>query len=38
MRPMLTQRKAARACGVCRTTIRRRRREAGELPGSVQDE
>ncbi|MFK0101848.1 helix-turn-helix transcriptional regulator [Streptomyces sp. NPDC091040] len=36
-RPMLTQREAAHACGVSRTTIRRRR-EAGELPGSVQDE
>ncbi|MGW1129863.1 helix-turn-helix domain-containing protein [Streptomyces sp. NPDC002526] len=36
-RPMLTQREAARACGVSRTTIRRRR-EAGELPGAVQDE
>ncbi|TRV71774.1 hypothetical protein FKN01_31325 [Streptomyces sp. 130] len=36
-RPMLTQREAAIACGVSRTTIRRRR-EAGELPGAVQDE
>lgn len=35
-RPMLTQREAAAACGVSRTTIRRRR-EAGELPGAVQD-
>ncbi|MFF9870477.1 helix-turn-helix domain-containing protein, partial [Streptomyces sp. NPDC013953] len=35
-RPMLTQREAATACGVSRTTIRRRR-EAGELPGAVQD-
>ncbi|MGW7824454.1 helix-turn-helix domain-containing protein [Streptomyces puniciscabiei] len=33
---MLTQREAAGACGVSRTTIRRRR-EAGELPGSVLD-
>ncbi|MGW7824696.1 helix-turn-helix domain-containing protein [Streptomyces puniciscabiei] len=33
---MLTQREAADACGVSRTTIRRRR-EAGELPGSVLD-
>ncbi|MFJ3973400.1 helix-turn-helix domain-containing protein [Streptomyces parvus] len=36
-RPMLTQREAAAACGVSRTTIRRRR-EAGGLPGAVQDE
>ncbi|MEU2489578.1 helix-turn-helix domain-containing protein [[Kitasatospora] papulosa] len=36
-RPMLTQREAAAACGVSRTTIRRRR-EAGGLPNSVQDE
>ncbi|MFJ7258232.1 helix-turn-helix domain-containing protein [Streptomyces sp. NPDC098085] len=36
MRPMLTQREAATACGVSRTTIRRRR-EAGDLPGAVQD-
>ncbi|MFD3923905.1 helix-turn-helix transcriptional regulator [Streptomyces sp. NPDC058595] len=36
-RPMLTQREAAAACGVSRTTIRRRR-EAGDLPNSVQDE
>lgn len=36
-RPMLTQREAATACGVSRTTIRRRR-EAGDLPNSVQDE
>ncbi|MFJ5198270.1 helix-turn-helix domain-containing protein [Streptomyces sp. NPDC088394] len=35
-RPMLTQREAATACGVSRTTIRRRR-EAGDLPGAVQD-
>ncbi|MCY0954135.1 helix-turn-helix domain-containing protein [Streptomyces sp. H27-S2] len=35
-RPMLTQREAADACGVSRTTIRRAR-EAGDLPGSVQD-
>ncbi|MEU5492337.1 helix-turn-helix domain-containing protein [Streptomyces sp. NPDC020196] len=35
-RPMLTQREAAAACGVSRTTIRRRR-EAGDLPGAVQD-
>ncbi|MFJ9059940.1 helix-turn-helix transcriptional regulator [Streptomyces sp. NPDC102409] len=34
-RPMLTQREAATACGVSRTTIRRR--EAGDLPGAVQD-
>ncbi|MYV70399.1 helix-turn-helix domain-containing protein [Streptomyces sp. SID2131] len=36
-RPLLTQREAASACGVSRSTIRRRR-EAGELPGCVQDE
>ncbi|GAA3289228.1 hypothetical protein GCM10020295_00650 [Streptomyces cinereospinus] len=36
-RPLLTQREAAAACGVSRSTIRRRR-EAGELPGSVLDE
>jgi hypothetical protein len=36
-RPLLTQREAAAACGVSRTTIRRRR-EAGELPGAVLDE
>lgn len=36
-RPLLTQREAADACGVSRTTIRRRR-EAGELPGAVLDE
>ncbi|MEV3898351.1 helix-turn-helix transcriptional regulator [Streptomyces anulatus] len=36
-RPMLTQREAATACGVSRSTIRRRR-EAGDLPGAVQDE
>ncbi|ROV64512.1 helix-turn-helix transcriptional regulator [Streptomyces globisporus] len=36
-RPMLTQREAATACGVSRTTIRRRR-DAGDLPGAVQDE
>ncbi|MFJ5129950.1 helix-turn-helix transcriptional regulator [Streptomyces sp. NPDC088555] len=35
-RPMLTQREAAAACGVSRTTIRRRR-EANDLPGAVQD-
>jgi hypothetical protein len=35
-RPLLTQREAATACGVSRSTIRRRR-EAGELPGCVQD-
>lgn len=35
-RPMLTQREAATACGVSRTTIRRRR-EAGDLPNAVQD-
>ncbi|MFJ2590859.1 helix-turn-helix domain-containing protein [Streptomyces sp. NPDC087538] len=34
-RPMLTQREAATACGVSRTTIRRR--EDGDLPGAVQD-
>ncbi|MFE7244866.1 helix-turn-helix domain-containing protein [Streptomyces sp. NPDC057580] len=33
---MLTQREAAAACGVSRTTIRRRC-EAGDLPGAVQD-
>ncbi|WP_149561545.1 helix-turn-helix domain-containing protein [Streptomyces cacaoi] len=36
-RPMLNQREAARACGVSRTTIRRRR-EDGALPGAVLDE
>lgn len=36
-RPLLTQREAAAACGVSRTTIRRRR-EAGELPGAVLDD
>ncbi|MCD9904473.1 helix-turn-helix domain-containing protein [Streptomyces sp. MT29] len=36
-RPMLTQREAAAACGVSRSTIRRRR-EAGDLPNAVQDE
>ncbi|WP_371637718.1 helix-turn-helix domain-containing protein [Streptomyces zaomyceticus] len=36
-RPLLTQREAATACGVSRSTIRRRR-EAGELAGCVQDE
>ncbi|MER6480927.1 helix-turn-helix transcriptional regulator [Streptomyces filamentosus] len=36
-RPLLSQREAAAACGVSRSTIRRRR-EAGELPGCVQDE
>lgn len=36
MRPMLTQREAATACGVSRTTIRRRR-EAGDLPNAFQD-
>ncbi|MFF7366027.1 helix-turn-helix domain-containing protein [Streptomyces sp. NPDC008125] len=35
-RPLLNQREAATACGVSRTTIRRRR-EAGDLPGAVQD-
>ncbi|MFF6794278.1 hypothetical protein ACFY9C_35010 [Streptomyces filamentosus] len=35
-RPMLNQREAAAACGVSRSTIRRRR-EAGLLPGSVED-
>ncbi|MFJ3465844.1 hypothetical protein [Achromobacter spanius] len=34
-RPMLTQRETAAACGVSRITIRRR--EAGDLPNSVQD-
>ncbi|MFD3657951.1 helix-turn-helix transcriptional regulator [Streptomyces sp. NPDC058620] len=34
---MLTQREAAAACGVSRSTIRRRR-EAGDLPGAVSDE
>ncbi|MCD9901195.1 helix-turn-helix domain-containing protein [Streptomyces sp. MT29] len=34
---MLTQREAAAACGVSRSTIRRRR-EAGGLPGAVSDE
>ncbi|MFF1482946.1 helix-turn-helix transcriptional regulator [Streptomyces sp. NPDC058301] len=33
---MLTQREAATACGVSRTTIRRRR-EDGDLPGAIQD-
>ncbi|MFF6888579.1 helix-turn-helix transcriptional regulator [Streptomyces sp. NPDC012421] len=36
-RPLLTQREAAAACGVSRSTIRRRR-EAGDLAGCVQDE
>ncbi|MFJ8255563.1 helix-turn-helix transcriptional regulator [Streptomyces sp. NPDC094466] len=36
-RPILTQREASDACGVSRSTIRRRR-EAGDLPGAVQDE
>ncbi|MFJ9641425.1 helix-turn-helix domain-containing protein [Streptomyces sp. NPDC101178] len=36
-RPMLTQREAATAGGVSRSTIRRRR-EAGDLPGAVSDE
>ncbi|CAM5291290.1 hypothetical protein STENM327S_03609 [Streptomyces tendae] len=36
-RPLLTQREAAAACGVSRSTIRRRR-EAGELPGAVLDD
>lgn len=36
-RPLLTQREAAAACGVSRTTIRRRR-EDGELPGAVLDD
>ncbi|MEU0061085.1 helix-turn-helix domain-containing protein [Streptomyces sp. NPDC006334] len=35
--PSAAQREAATACGVSRTTIRRRR-EAGELPGSVLDD
>ncbi|WP_371631840.1 helix-turn-helix domain-containing protein [Streptomyces sp. NBC_00341] len=35
-RPVLTQREAATACGVSRTTIRRRRGD-GDLPGAVQD-
>ncbi|MFC9486575.1 helix-turn-helix domain-containing protein [Streptomyces hydrogenans] len=35
-RPMLNQREAAAACGVSRSTIRRRR-EAGLLPGAVED-
>ncbi|MFB6878962.1 helix-turn-helix domain-containing protein [Streptomyces sp. NPDC056323] len=34
-RPMLTQREAATACGVSRTTIRRR--QAGDLPNAVED-
>ncbi|MFE4861493.1 helix-turn-helix domain-containing protein [Streptomyces sp. NPDC056670] len=34
-RPTLTQREAAAACGVSRSTIRRR--EAGELPGAFED-
>ncbi|MFF9344891.1 helix-turn-helix transcriptional regulator [Streptomyces sp. NPDC014773] len=36
-RPLLSQREAAAACGVSRSTIRRRR-EAGGLPGCVQDD
>ncbi|MFJ8696978.1 helix-turn-helix transcriptional regulator [Streptomyces roseolilacinus] len=36
-RPMLSPRQAAAACGVSRTTIRRRR-EDGAFPGAVQDE
>ncbi|MFE0894079.1 helix-turn-helix domain-containing protein [Streptomyces rochei] len=36
-RPLLAQREAAAACGVSRTTIRRRR-EAGELPGALLDD
>ncbi|MFJ3099599.1 helix-turn-helix transcriptional regulator [Streptomyces hydrogenans] len=36
-RPLLSQREAAAACGVSRSTIRRRR-EAGDLPGCVQDD
>ncbi|MCP9963422.1 helix-turn-helix domain-containing protein [Streptomyces somaliensis] len=36
-RPMLSPREAAAACGVSRTTIRRRR-EDGAFPGAVQDE
>lgn len=36
-RPMLNQWEAAAVCGVSRSTIRRRR-EAGDLPGSVSDE
>lgn len=35
-RPMLTQQEAAAACGVSRTTIRRRR-EDGKLPNAVLD-
>ncbi|MEU7068467.1 hypothetical protein [Streptomyces sp. NPDC046161] len=35
-RPILTQREAAAACGVSRSTIRRRR-EAGDLAGCVED-
>ncbi|MFI6348723.1 helix-turn-helix domain-containing protein [Streptomyces sp. NPDC050560] len=35
-RPWLTQREAAQACGVSRSTIRRRR-EAGDLPDSRRD-
>ncbi|MFI6771162.1 helix-turn-helix transcriptional regulator [Streptomyces sp. NPDC050355] len=35
-RPLLSQREAADACGVSRTTIRRRR-EAGQFPGAVLD-
>lgn len=35
-RPMLNQREAAAACGVSRSTIRRRR-EAGLLPGAVEN-
>lgn len=35
-RPLLTQREAAAACGVSRTTIRRR--EAAELSGAVLDD
>ncbi|MFD5514232.1 helix-turn-helix domain-containing protein, partial [Streptomyces sp. NPDC127051] len=34
-RPMPTQREAAAACGVSRSTIRRR--EAGDLPGCMED-
>ncbi|MFE2011346.1 helix-turn-helix transcriptional regulator [Streptomyces sp. NPDC059491] len=36
-RPLLTQREAAAACGVSRSTIRRRR-EAGDLADCVQDD
>ncbi|MEU3703581.1 hypothetical protein AB0E82_14930 [Streptomyces anulatus] len=36
-RPMLTRQKAATACSMSHTTIRRRRK-AGDLPGAAQDE